>query len=90
MLVPYTPAGFYEPDSPIVRVVGNYAQAEQDYYHRTRIYPAHHIIGIRRASFERNPWIARSLYDALEQSRLLWHDRRWHLPDTTPWLWLAV
>ncbi len=86
LLIPYTPAGFYDPDSPIVRVLENFVEEEQAYYRRTGIYPAHHIVGIRRASFERNPWIARSLYDALEQSRLLWQDRRWHFPDTTPWL----
>jgi 4,5-dihydroxyphthalate decarboxylase len=90
LLVPYTPAGFYEPDSPIVRVIEDYARAEREYYRRTGIYPAHHIIGIRRASFERNPWIARNIYDALERSRLLWHDRRWHFPDTTPWLLEAI
>lgn len=90
MLVPYVPQGFYEPNSPIVRVLPDYPHAEEEYYRRTGIFPAHHIIGIRRTAFERAPWIARSLYAALERSRLLWHARRWQFPDTTPWLLPAL
>ncbi len=86
MMVPYVPAGFYDPDSPLVRVVHDYPDVEKKYVQRTGIYPAHHIIGIRRASFERNPWIAHALYGAMEQSRALWHERRRHFADTAPWL----
>lgn len=86
MMVPYMPDGFYDPDSPIVRVIRDYPRVEKEYLRRTGLYPAHHIIGIRRAAFERNPWIARALYDVLEQSRALWHERRRHFADTAPWL----
>lgn len=84
------PDGFYEPDCPIVRVIGNYRQAEQDYYRRTGIYPGGHIIGVRRELYERYPWVLRSLYLAVDQAKNRWLQTRWDLDDLLPWSWAEL
>ena len=86
LMVPLPPAGLYDDGDPLVRLFPNYREEERAYYERTGIYPAHHIVGIRREAFERDPWIARSLYDALEESKQQWYSRCRRLNDTTPWL----
>jgi 4,5-dihydroxyphthalate decarboxylase len=85
LMIALPPQGFYEPDSPIVRVIPDYRVAERAYYERTGLYPAHHIVGIRREIFERHPWVAQSLFDAFERSKSIWQGRR-RLAETTPWL----
>lgn len=85
LMCPLPPKGFYDTNSPIVRLYPDYQQVEQDYYCRIGIYPPHHIIGMRREAFERNPHVAHSLYTALEKSRILWQGRRRTWSETTPW-----
>jgi 4,5-dihydroxyphthalate decarboxylase len=85
-LVGPEPAGLMKPDSPIVRMISNYRDVERDYYKRTGIYPAHHIIGIRRPLFEKAPYVARSVYLALEESKQRAHAARRRLMETSPWI----
>ena len=86
LMVPFPPQGFYRDDSPIVRLIPDYRRAEQEYAQRVGFYPAHHIIALRREVFEQEPWVAHSLYQAFEQSRLQWQEDRRHLAETSPWL----
>jgi len=85
LMCPFPPMGFYAPDSPLVRLIPDYRRAEQAYYRRTGIYPVHHIIGLRRETFERSPQVAVSLYQTLDRARLLWQQRRLHMAELTPW-----
>ncbi len=48
----------------IVRLFPNYRDIERDLYARTKIHPVMHLLAIRRSVYERNPWVAASLYKA--------------------------
>lgn len=53
----------------IVRLFPDYHAVERDYYKRTKIHPIMHLTVIRRDVYERNPWVAQNLYDALCASK---------------------
>jgi 4,5-dihydroxyphthalate decarboxylase len=86
MMSPAPPRSYSGAGGPTVRLYPDYRRVEKDYYARTGIYPAHHIVVLRRDTFERYPWVARSLYAALERSKLWWQERRRGLAETTPWM----
>jgi 4,5-dihydroxyphthalate decarboxylase len=40
-----------------------------DYYKRTKIFPIMHVLVIRKEVYERDPWVARSLYKAFSDAK---------------------
>ena len=54
----------------IQRLFPNFREVEKDYYKRTRIFPIMHIIAIRRDVYQKHPFIASSLYNALVESKM--------------------
>jgi 4,5-dihydroxyphthalate decarboxylase len=79
------PEGFSDVDGPIVRLFPTYHQVEAEYYRRTGVYPAHHVVGMRQQVFDRNPVLALSLYQALEQSKALWYTKLGQITENMPW-----
>ena len=51
------------------RLFPDFRKEEERYWKDTGIFPILHIVGIRRDAYEANRWIARSLFDALEQAK---------------------
>jgi 4,5-dihydroxyphthalate decarboxylase len=53
----------------------NYAQEERAYYARTRCFPIMHVLVIRTSLLESQPWVARSMFDAWQESKRLCYER---------------
>jgi 4,5-dihydroxyphthalate decarboxylase len=68
---PRTPDSFARGDSGVRRLFDPSGPAEEDYFRRTGIFPIMHVLVLRRDVYERNRWLARSLYDAFEQAKAL-------------------
>jgi 4,5-dihydroxyphthalate decarboxylase len=57
----------HNPD--IQRLFPDYEALEKDYYKRTRIFPIMHLVAIRKDVYERYPFVASSLFDAMNKSK---------------------
>src|SRR5205823_4042545 len=58
------PSTFKTAPDRVRRLFENYPAAEREYFRKTKIFPIMHVILIRRDVYEKNPWVAQSLYKA--------------------------
>lgn len=63
------PLSFRRGAPNVQRLFPNYRELERDYYRRTRIYPIMHTVVIRKDVYDRDPWVAMSLYNAFCASK---------------------
>ncbi len=73
----------------VVRLFPDYRAKEKDYYRRTKIFPIMHLIVIRNDIYEKNPFVATSLYDAFNKAKnRAWDKMRFSgtLRYMLPWL----
>lgn len=55
----------------VARLFPDYRRTEEDYFRRTKIFPAMHIIGIRKSLVERHPWLPVSVFKAFIRAKEL-------------------
>jgi 4,5-dihydroxyphthalate decarboxylase len=82
----WTPEGFYDTHGPFRRLIENYRAAEQAHYRRTRLFPAHHLVVLKREVVDRHPEVVRAVFGAFEAARARAADTRWKLHESSPWL----
>jgi 4,5-dihydroxyphthalate decarboxylase len=63
------PSTFYTKPDAVKRLFPDFVAVEREYYRRTRIFPIMHVVAIRREIYEKNRWIARSLYKAFVEAQ---------------------
>src|SRR6185437_8638855 len=63
------PDAFNRGGGKIVRLYPDYRGEEGRYYEATGIFPIMHVIVLRRAVFERYPWVAANMFKACEQAK---------------------
>lgn len=63
------PTCFLEGHPDVERLFPDFVDMEQQYYDRTKVWPIMHIVAMRRAILEDNPWVGRNLLNAFEESK---------------------
>jgi 4,5-dihydroxyphthalate decarboxylase len=63
------PTCFLEGHADVVRLFADYVEMEEGYYDRTKVWPIMHIIAMRRSILDENPWAARNLLNAFNESK---------------------
>jgi 4,5-dihydroxyphthalate decarboxylase len=83
------PQSFRAKDPVVRRLFPKFREVEADYYRRTRIFPIMHTVVLKTELFQKEPWIAISLYKAFVQAKELAYKRLYDtnvLVTGLPWL----
>lgn len=82
------PSCFLRGAPHVARLFPDFRKSEQDYFRRTRIFPAMHVIGIRKSLLEKHAWLAVNVMKAFIQAKALcWQElgQIGHLYNSLPW-----
>ncbi len=62
MMSPRMPTCFLQGSPRVQRLFPDYRQAEMDYFKKTGMFPIMHVLVVKRSIYEREPWVAQTLY----------------------------
>ena len=68
-LIARPPNSFLQGHPDVVRLIPNYWELEEQYYEKTKVWPIMHIIVVQKHLIDANPWIARNLLNAFQESK---------------------
>lgn len=68
-MVARTPKVFLQKHPDVARLFPDYLATERQYFRDTGVYPIMHVMALRKDVLGDNPWIARNLYHAFDESR---------------------
>jgi 4,5-dihydroxyphthalate decarboxylase len=68
-LIARPPNCFLQGHPDVVRLFPEFLELEEKQYRETKVFPIMHIIAMKRAILEDNPWVARNLYNAFNESK---------------------
>jgi 4,5-dihydroxyphthalate decarboxylase len=63
------PTCFLEDHPDVERLFPNYLEMEEEYFARTKVWPIMHIIAVQKHIIDENPWVARNLLNAFQESK---------------------
>jgi 4,5-dihydroxyphthalate decarboxylase len=89
LYTPRIPSTFQNGSGNVRRLFENYAEVEQEYFRKTRIFPIMHTVVIRRDVYEKHPWVAQSLYKAFVKAQRETYESLYEagaLKHMLPWL----
>jgi len=69
---PGLPQSWLEGKGTVARLFPDFQKEEQEYYKRTRVFPIMHPVVIKKEVLDRAPWVAKSLFDAVNESQRLY------------------
>ena len=69
LLSVHTPRAMARNEGTVRYLFENCREVEEDYFRRTGIFPMMHTIVIKRETYDRDPWIAQSLFDAFSEAK---------------------
>jgi 4,5-dihydroxyphthalate decarboxylase len=69
MMSPRMPSCFLQGSPRVKRLFPDYRQAERAYFKKTGLFPIMHAIVIKRSIYEKDPWVAQTLYKAFCQAK---------------------
>src|SRR6266700_7217551 len=64
LYAPRAPSTMGNGSSNVRHLFPDYPTVEREYYRKTKIFPIMHVIAVSRELYEKNPWVAQSLYKA--------------------------
>jgi len=82
------PSSYLNSGGKVRRLFEDYVPVEQEYFKRTGIFPIMHTVVIRREIYERERWVAQSLYKAFCQAQRMAYDDLYEtaaLKTMLPW-----
>jgi 4,5-dihydroxyphthalate decarboxylase len=69
LLSVHTPRAMARNEGTVRYLFENCREVEEDYFRRTGIFPMMHTIVIKREVYDRDPWVAQSLFDAFSEAK---------------------
>ena len=86
IISPQRPRGFDVARGPLARMFPDFPAIERRYFEATRCYPPQHLVILRRAAVEANPWILRNLQAMFEAAERSFVANQRMFPYASPWL----
>jgi 4,5-dihydroxyphthalate decarboxylase len=68
-LIARPPDCFRDGHPDVARLFPDYWQMEEVYYQRTKVWPIMHVIVMQKTVLDKNPWVARNLFNAFLESK---------------------
>ncbi|MCF3933443.1 hypothetical protein L1787_08475 [Acuticoccus sp. M5D2P5] len=86
MFSPPRPVAYDPENGPIVRLFPDMRAIDKAYYRDRGVYPPLHLVAIRRAVFDANPWVAKSLTEAFTAANAAFMASQRGFPYASPWM----
>lgn len=88
LMSPRMPSCFLSGSPKVRRLFPDFKRVEMDYFRKTGIFPLMHTVVIRMGVYEKNPWVAQSLYKAFCEAKDLCFSQIYDsnvLRNSLPW-----